>query len=162
MCGICGVIDLSGAPIDVGSVRPMLDALTHRGPDSWGLIEAPGLMAGIRRLRVIDLTTGDQPIRNEDGLVEVVFNGEIYNHDVLRQELLAKGHRFTTRSDTEVLVHLWEERGPEMVHVLDGMFAFCLVDRARRETFIARDAFGIKPLYLREFRGRMADRKSVV
>lgn len=156
MCGICGVIDLSGAPIDVGSVRPMLDALTHRGPDSWGLIEAPGLMAGIRRLRVIDLTTGDQPIRNEDGLVEVVFNGEIYNHDVLRQELLAKGHRFTTRSDTEVLVHLWEERGPEMVHVLDGMFAFCLVDRARRETFIARDAFGIKPLYLREFRGRMA------
>ena len=155
MCGICGVIDLSGAPIDAGGVRAMLDALTHRGPDSWGMIEAPGLTAGIRRLRVIDLTTGDQPIRNEDGLVEVVFNGEIYNHAALRQELLAKGHRFTTRADTEVLVHLWEERGPEMVHALDGMFAFCLVDRARRETFIARDALGIKPLYLRELRGRI-------
>jgi asparagine synthase (glutamine-hydrolysing) len=119
------------------------------------MIEAPGVTAGIRRLRVIDLTTGDQPIRNEDGGVEVVFNGEIYNHAALRQELSAKGHRFTTRSDTEVLVHLWEERGPDMVHALDGMFAFCLVDRARGETFVARDALGIKPLYLREVRGRI-------
>ena len=155
MCGICGVIDLSGAPIDAGSVRAMLDALTHRGPDSWGMIEAPGVTAGIRRLRVIDLTTGDQPIRNEDGRVEVVFNGEIYNHGALRDELLSNGHRFTTRSDTEVLVHLWEERGPEMVHALDGMFTFCLVDRAKREMFIARDALGIKPLYLRDLRGRV-------
>ncbi len=155
MCGICGVIDLSGAPIAASGVRAMLDALTHRGPDSWGMIEAPGLTAGIRRLRVIDLTTGDQPIRNEDGVVEVVFNGEIYNHAALRQQLLSKGHRFTTRSDTEVLVHLWEERGPEMVHALDGMFAFCLVDRARREVFMARDALGVKPLYLRQFSGRI-------
>jgi asparagine synthase (glutamine-hydrolysing) len=155
MCGICGVIDPSGAPIDLHGVRAMLDALTHRGPDSWGMLEAHGVTAGITRLRVIDLTTGDQPIRNEDGLVEVVFNGEIYNHAALRQELSAKGHRFTTRSDTEVLVHLWEDRGPEMVHALDGMFAFCLVDRARRETFLARDALGVKPLYLREIRGRM-------
>ena len=97
MCGICGVIDPAGAAIDAGGVRAMLDALTHRGPDSWGMIEAPGVTAGIRRLRVIDLTTGDQPIRNEDGLVEVVFNGEIYNHAALRRELSAKGHRFTTR-----------------------------------------------------------------
>jgi asparagine synthase (glutamine-hydrolysing) len=149
MCGICGVIDVSDAPIDPSGVRAMLDALTHRGPDSSGLIEAPGVTAGIRRLRVIDLETGDQPIRNENGLVEVVFNGEIYNHADLRRELTSKGHRFTTRSDTEVLVHLWEERGPELVHALDGMFAFCVVDRARRETFIARDALGVKPLYLR-------------
>ena len=155
MCGICGVIEPEGAAIDASGVRAMLDALTHRGPDSWGMIEAPGVTAGIRRLRVIDLTTGDQPIRNEDGLVEVVFNGEIYNHGALRRELSAKGHRFTTRSDTEVLVHLWEDRGPEMVHALDGMFAFCIVDRARRETFIARDALGIKPLYLRNTRGRI-------
>jgi len=155
MCGICGEIDPTGAPIDVAGVRAMLDALTHRGPDSWGMIEAPGVTAGIRRLRVIDLTTGDQPIRNEDGLVEVVFNGEIYNHAALRLELSAKGHRFTTRSDTEVLVHLWEDRGPEMVHALNGMFAFCLVDRARRETFVARDALGIKPLYLRTIGGRI-------
>ncbi len=154
MCGICGAIDPAGGPVEADGVRAMLDALTHRGPDSWGLIEAPGLTAGIRRLRVIDLVTGDQPIRNEDGLVEVVFNGEIYNHRALREELSAKGHQFKTRSDTEVLVHLWEERGPEMVHALDGMFAFCLVDRARRETFIARDALGIKPLYLRQVAGR--------
>jgi len=155
MCGICGVIDSSGAPIDPAGVRAMLDAMTHRGPDSWGLIEAPGTTAGIRRLRVIDLTTGDQPIRNETGLVEVVFNGEIYNHAALRSDLEAAGHRFTTRSDTEVLVHLWEERGTDMVHALDGMFAFCLVDRARRETFVARDALGIKPLYLRTIGGRI-------
>jgi asparagine synthase (glutamine-hydrolysing) len=155
MCGICGVIDPAGAPIDADGVRAMLDALTHRGPDSWGMIEAPGVTAGIRRLRVIDLTTGDQPIRNEDGLVEVVFNGEIYNHAALRLELSAKGHRFTTRSDTEILVHLWEDRGPEMLHALNGMFAFCLVDRARRETFVARDALGIKPLYLRTIGGRI-------
>jgi asparagine synthase (glutamine-hydrolysing) len=155
MCGICGVIDPSGAPIDPDGVRAMLDALTHRGPDSSGTIEAPGVTAGIRRLRVIDLATGDQPIRNEDGRVEVVFNGEIYNHAELRKDLSANGHRFRTRSDTEVLVHLWEDRGPEMVHALDGMFAFCIVDRARRETFIARDALGIKPLFLRELDGRI-------
>ena len=149
MCGICGVIDVRGASIDPAGVHAMLDAMTHRGPDAWGLIEAPGVVAGIRRLRVIDLATGDQPIRNEDGLVEVVFNGEIYNHVALRAELTAKGHRFSTRSDTEVLVHLWEDRGPAMLHALDGMFTLCLVDRARRETFLARDAFGIKPLYLR-------------
>jgi asparagine synthase (glutamine-hydrolysing) len=155
MCGICGVIDLGGAPIDVGDVRVMLDALTHRGPDSWGVLEAPGVTAGIRRLRVVDLATGDQPIRNENGLVEVVFNGEIYNHLALRRALEATGHVFKTRSDTEVLVHLWEDRGPEMVHALDGMFAFCVVDRTRREIFIARDAIGVKPLYLRSVRGRI-------
>jgi asparagine synthase (glutamine-hydrolysing) len=155
MCGICGVIESTGAAIDAGGVRAMLDAMTHRGPDSWGMIEAPGVTAGIRRLRVIDLTTGDQPIRNEDGRVEVVFNGEIYNHAALRRELSASGHRFATRSDTEVLVHLWEDRGPEMVHALDGMFAFCIVDCTRRETFVARDALGIKPLYMRDVRGRI-------
>jgi asparagine synthase (glutamine-hydrolysing) len=155
MCGICGVIDFSGAPIERSGVQAMLAALTHRGPDSSGVIEAPGVTAGIRRLRVIDLETGDQPISNEDGRVEVVFNGEIYNHAALRRELLAKGHRFKTRSDTEVLVHLWEESGPEMVHALDGMFAFCVADRARRETFLARDALGIKPLYMRELAGRI-------
>ena len=153
MCGICGVIEPGGARVDPGGVLAMLDAMTHRGPDSSGTFEAPGVVAGIRRLRVIDLATGDQPIRNEDGAVEVVFNGEIYNHVDLRTELLAKGHRFATRSDTEVLVHLWEERGPAMVHDLDGMFAFCLVDRARRQTFLARDALGIKPLYVRTVDG---------
>lgn len=155
MCGICGVIAPGGSPIDTGPIRLMLDAMTHRGPDAWGMLEAPGVTAGIRRLRVIDLTTGDQPIANEDGTVEVVFNGEIYNHRALRRELEEKGHRFKTRSDTEVLVHLWEDRGTEMVHALDGMFAFCLSDRKRREVFVARDALGIKPLFLRELPGRL-------
>ena len=155
MCGICGVIDPSGAPVDPAGIRAMLDAMTHRGPDSWGLIQAPGVTAGIRRLRVVDLVTGDQPIRNEDGQVEVVFNGEIYNHAAIRQKLQAVGHRFTTRADTEVLVHLWEERGVEMVRELEGMFAFCVVDRRRGETFVARDAMGIKPLYVRALDGRI-------
>ncbi len=155
MCGICGVIDPSGAPVDRAGVRRMLDAMTHRGPDSWGMIEAPGVTTGIRRLRVIDLATGDQPIASEDGTVEVVFNGEIYNHPTLRRELEANGHRFKTRSDTEVLVHLWEDRGPAMVHALDGMFAFCLVDRTRRETLVARDALGVKPLFLRKVGARI-------
>jgi len=155
MCGICGVIEPGGAPIDPAGVRAMLDALTHRGPDSWGLLEAPGATAGIRRLRVIDLATGDQPVRNEDGSVEVVYNGEIYNHAALRAELASDGHRFATRSDTEVLVHLWEQRGPAMLDALDGMFAFCLVDRRRREIFVARDALGVKPLYLRRIGSRI-------
>ncbi len=153
MCGICGVIEPTFAPIDPKGTRAMLDAMAHRGPDAWGMIEAPGVSAGIRRLRVIDLATGDQPIRNEDGSVEVVFNGEIYNHRALRRELELSGHRFATRSDTEVLVHLWEDRGPGMVHALDGMFAFCVVDRRHREVLVARDGLGIKPLYVRELRG---------
>jgi asparagine synthase (glutamine-hydrolysing) len=149
MCGICGVIRPSGGPVDPAGVRRMLDALTHRGPDAWGVYEAPGVVAGIRRLRVIDLATGDQPIASEDGRVEVVFNGEIYNHPELRRELIARGHRFKTRADTEVLVHLWEERGLAMLEELDGMFAFCLVDRGTGDVVLARDAIGIKPLFLR-------------
>ena len=155
MCGICGVVAPTGAPIDPEGVRAMLDALTHRGPDSSGMMTAPGIAAGIRRLRVIDLATGDQPIASEDGRVEVVFNGEIYNHRELRRELEGRGHRFRTRADTEVLVHLWEDLGPAMLPALDGMFAFCLVDRGRREVFLARDALGVKPLFLREVAGRI-------
>ena len=149
MCGICGVVDLSGAPIDADGVRRMLDALTHRGPDSWGLIEAPGTTAGIRRLGSSTL----RPAINRSGTKTAAWRSSSTARSTttprIRLKLEAKGHRFKTRSDTEVLVHLWEEHGPEMVHDLDGMFAFCIVDRARRETFIARDALGIKPLYLR-------------
>ena len=155
MCGICGAIALDGAPVDPHAVRRMVDALAHRGPDAWGMIEAPFAVAAIRRLRVIDLATGDQPIASEDGAVEVVYNGEIYNHEELRRELSSRGHRFKTRADTEVLVHLWEERGPELVTALEGMFAFCIVDRRRREVFLARDAMGIKPLFLRRVPGAL-------
>ena len=155
MCGICGAIALDGRPVDPHAVRRMIDALAHRGPDAWGMIEAPGVVAAIRRLRVIDLATGDQPIANEDGSVEVVYNGEIYNHEDLRRDLVSRGHSFRTRADTEVLVHLWEERGPGLVEALEGMFAFCIVDRRKREVFLARDAMGIKPLFVRRLPGTL-------
>ena len=147
MCGICGSLSLVSLPVDDGPVRAMLASMVHRGPDAEGLIREPGIVAGVRRLAVIDLAGGGQPIANEDGNVQVVYNGEIYNFEELRDELGSRGHRFRTRTDTEVLVHLWEEHGPEMVHRLNGMFAFCIHDRRTRETFIARDRLGIKPLF---------------
>jgi asparagine synthase (glutamine-hydrolysing) len=125
----------------------MLEALVHRGPDAGGLFEERGIAAGIRRLAVIDVEGGNQPIANEDGTVQVVFNGEIYNYRELRDELTARGHRFRTKSDTEVLVHLWEEDGTRMVERLNGMFAFCVHDRRSGESFLARDRIGIKPLF---------------
>ncbi len=155
MCGICGSVALDGAPVDPAPVRAMLTRLLHRGPDSAGLVEAPGIAAGIRRLAVIDVAGGDQPIANEDGTVQVVLNGEIYNYRELARELEARGHQFRTRSDTEVLVHLWEDEGPRLVHRLNGMFAFCVHDRRTSETFLARDPIGVKPLYWSERAGRI-------
>jgi len=155
MCGIAGSASVSAGTCGVGGVRAMLAALVHRGPDSEGLFENDRVVAGARRLRVIDLATGDQPIASEDGAVEVVFNGEIYNFRELRAELAKSGHRFRTKSDTEVLVHLWEDEGPGMLPRLDGMFAFCLHDRRTGEVFLARDRLGIKPLYYRECAGRL-------
>ena len=149
MCGICGSIRFDGGPVDPGPVRAMLAGMVHRGPDAEGLLAAPGLAAGIRRLAVIDVAGGDQPIANEDGAVRVVFNGEIYNFAELRDDLESRGHRFRTRSDTEVLVHLWEEHGPALLDRLNGMFAFCLHDRRSGEIFLARDRLGIKPLFYR-------------
>jgi asparagine synthase (glutamine-hydrolysing) len=155
MCGICGSVALAAGPPGAEGVRAMLAALVHRGPDSEGVFETPRVTAGVRRLRVIDLATGDQPIANEDGSVEVVFNGEIYNFRELRSGLEGAGHRLSTRSDTEVLVHLWEDDGPAMLEKLDGMFAFCLHDRKSDEVFLARDRLGVKPLYYRESGGRL-------
>lgn len=127
----------------------MLPALLHRGPDDEGrLVDGP-LAMGMRRLSIIDVAGGRQPIENEDGRVAVVLNGEIYNYVELREELLARGHRFATRSDTEVLVHLYEEHGLEFLERLNGMFAFALWDKRARRLVVARDRLGIKPLYLR-------------
>jgi asparagine synthase (glutamine-hydrolysing) len=125
----------------------MLASMAHRGPDAEGLFCEPGIVAGVRRLAVIDVAGGAQPIANEDGSVQVVYNGEIYNFVELRERLRANGHRFRSQTDTEVLVHLWEEDGPEMVHRLNGMFAFCIHDRRSGESFIARDRLGIKPFH---------------
>jgi asparagine synthase (glutamine-hydrolysing) len=125
----------------------MCEAIEHRGPDSRGIHTAPGVGLGIQRLRVIDLVTGDQPISNEDGTVTVVLNGEIYNFRELRKDLERRGHTFSTRTDTEVIVHLYEEKGPDLVHDLHGMFGFAVWDSERRRLVLARDRLGKKPLF---------------
>jgi asparagine synthase (glutamine-hydrolysing) len=149
MCGICGLVSLRGDQVDPGALEAMNDALVHRGPDSAGTLVDGPVGFGMRRLAIIDLAGGDQPIGNEDGSVQVVQNGEIYNYRELRARLEAAGHRFATQSDTEVLVHLYEERGPGFVDELRGMFALALWDARRRRVVLARDRYGIKPLYYR-------------
>jgi asparagine synthase (glutamine-hydrolysing) len=147
MCGICGVAWADpGRLADPVSLKAMAQAVSHRGPDGEGFHRAPGIGLAMRRLSIIDLETGDHPIANEDGSVLVICNGEIYNHIELRQELISAGHRFRTRSDVEVIVHLYEDCGPAAVHRLRGMFAFALWDSRRHRLMLARDRLGIKPL----------------
>jgi len=145
MCGIVGRV--SPAPVSEREIARMCDAIAHRGPDDWGSFVEGGVGLGMRRLSIIDIEGGHQPIVNEDGSVVVVFNGEIYNHDELRRGLVASGHRMCSRSDTEVLVHLYEEEGEAMVARLRGMFAFAIWDRRHRRLLLARDHFGQKPLF---------------
>ena len=147
MCGIAGFAGWSlAADRATDTVRAMCDAITHRGPDDWGSFVAPGVGLGMRRLSIIDVGGGHQPIGNEDGTIQVVFNGEIYNHRSLRAALEARGHRFATRSDTETIVHGYEEYGDEVVQHLRGMFTFAIWDAPRGRLLIARDRLGIKPL----------------
>lgn len=147
MCGIAGFVGVSMPEAEAAvRLRAMCDAIAHRGPDADGYHVADGVALGMRRLSIIDVSGGQQPISNEDGSITVVFNGEIYNHRVLRRGLEASGHRFRTHSDTEVLVHLYEDFGPEMVSRLHGMFAFAIWDSSNRVLLIARDRTGMKPL----------------
>jgi len=146
MCGICGAFLFRGATDDA-IVRAMMDAIVHRGPDEDGAWRDGGIFLGSRRLKIIDLSTGRMPLANEDGTVQVTYNGEIYNFAELRRDLERRGHRFRTRTDTEVLVHLYEERGPDLVQELRGMFVFALWDARRRRLLLARDRLGIKPLH---------------
>jgi asparagine synthase (glutamine-hydrolysing) len=151
MCGVCGVAYADPArPAEPALLRRMAETLRHRGPDGEGFHAAPGIGLGFRRLSIIDLETGDQPIANEDGSVVVVGNGEIYNFEELRVELIATGHRFRTRSDIEVIVHLYEAHGPGCLAHLRGMFGFALWDARRRRLLLARDRLGIKPLLYAE------------
>jgi asparagine synthase (glutamine-hydrolysing) len=149
MCGVCGVLSLNGASVDRTTLENMNQALLHRGPDSSGSFVQDGVGLAARRLAIIDLEGGDQPIANEDGTIHVVQNGEIYNYRELREELERGGHRLATRSDTEVLVHLYEDHGPRFVEKLRGMFAIALWDGRASRLVLARDRFGIKPLYYR-------------
>src|SRR6266849_10071862 len=142
MCGICGCV---GKTAPAGQEN-MNRVLLHRGPDEDGLYQTEGISLGVRRLSIIDVPGGHQPIANEDGSVVVAFNGEIYNYRDLRTRLEGQGHQFRTRSDTEVLVHLYEEYGDALVHLLQGMFAFALWDAKRHRLLLARDRLGIKPL----------------
>src|SRR3954447_25274936 len=155
MCGICGVVSANGS-VDPERVARMSATLVHRGPDSAGeLVDGPAALAA-RRLSIIDLETGDQPIANEDGTVHVVQNGEIYNYRELRRELERAGHRFRTHGDTEVLVHLYEQHGDAFAERVRGMFAVAIWDAPRRRLVLARDRFGIKPLYYRDADGELA------
>ena len=157
MCGIAGLIDPSSSADDLRvRLQRMLDLIAHRGPDGAGTHFAPGLGLGMRRLSIIDLEGGWQPIWNEDQSVGVVFNGEIYNYVELRRDLVAAGHVFRTHTDTEVLVHLYEDFGADMLSRLRGMFAFAILDRKNGRGFLARDHFGQKPLYYYRGDGRFA------
>lgn len=147
MCGIAGIIGREGEAVTVAQVRKMTDALVHRGPDDEGILARRNVGLGMRRLSIIDVAGGRQPIFNEDGSVGVVFNGEIYNFPLLRKELIGRGHHFSTNTDTEVIVHLYEEMGAECVNKLRGMFALALYDEKRETLLLARDRLGKKPLY---------------
>jgi asparagine synthase (glutamine-hydrolysing) len=153
MCGICGVVSMKAAPVDRALLERMNQALHHRGPDSGGVYVDGGVGLAVRRLAIIDLAGGNQPMANEDGTVWVVQNGEIYNYREHREEHAAAGHRLSTKSDTEVHVHLYEEHGPDYVNRLRGMFAVAVWDGSERRLVLARDRFGIKPLYYRLERG---------
>jgi len=148
MCGIAGLVHADpGYPIDRSLIARMTKCLAHRGPDAQGLQVWPGAAMGHRRLSIIDLNTGDQPIFNEDRTLAVILNGEIYNFQELREELQAHGHRFATKSDTEAIVHAYEQWGDRCVERLAGMFVFALWDDRRRRLLLARDRVGKKPLY---------------
>ncbi len=159
MCGIAGWanLDANKSPMfgDEMLLQAMCDSIWHRGPDSEGIWLGAGIALGMRRLSIIDLSTGDQPVWNEDKTVVVVMNGEIYNYREIRQELLSQGHKFHGASDTEVLPHLYEEYGEAMVEKLNGMFCFALWDLTKQKLIIARDRFGEKPLYYGIFENKL-------
>src|SRR5438874_2441247 len=148
MCGICGIFRFDGQSVaDRGVLEDMNQQIAHRGPDDAGYYLEGNIGLAMRRLSIIDVKTGHQPISNEDGTVWIVYNGEIYNHEELRPDLVARAHQYRTRSDTETIIHLYEEYGRDCVQHLRGMFAFAIWDSRSRKLFAARDRLGIKPFY---------------
>jgi asparagine synthase (glutamine-hydrolysing) len=156
MCGIAGLVRFDGRPVLETDIRSMCRVMVHRGPDEEGVFLGAGVGMGMRRLSIIDLSGGQQPVSNEDGSIWVVFNGEIYNYPDLREQLTRNGHVLRSESDTETIVHLYEDFGPRCVDHLRGMFAFAVWDTRRRELLLARDRLGIKPLYYAELDGGIA------
>jgi asparagine synthase (glutamine-hydrolysing) len=155
MCGICGMFDFRGKPVDASLLDRMAGVLRHRGPDGSGRFIQGDVALGHRRLSIIDLEGGAQPISNEDGSLQIVFNGEIYNFIELRRELEAAGHAFRTRSDTEVIIHAFEQWGLDAVRRFNGIFAFALWDAKERRLILARDHLGVKPLYYTQVGSRL-------
>ena len=154
MCGIAGIYNFRGTQAQsVETVSRMLSSISHRGPDGFGAYHDGGVCLGHARLSIIDLSGGAQPMSNEDGSVWITFNGEIFNFEELRAGLEERGHRFRTKSDTEVIVHLYEDFGPGCLERLNGQFAFAIWDTAKKELFIARDRMGIRPLFYTEQNG---------
>jgi|APSaa5957512535_1039671.scaffolds.fasta_scaffold35694_2 asparagine synthase (glutamine-hydrolysing) len=156
MCGVVGIFSNNSNPVPGDDViRKMADSIIHRGPDDEGIYSNADVALGFRRLSIIDLDSGHQPIHNEDKSIWTVLNGEIYNYKELRSSLIQKGHTFYTNADTEVLVHLYEEFGEELVHQLRGMFVFCIWDSRKKKLLIFRDHLGIKPLFYTEANGQL-------
>ncbi len=147
MCGICGILDLNGRSVPERDLTAMSSVLRHRGPDDQGVLSSGPLAMAFRRLSIVDVAGGHQPMANEDGSIWIVFNGEIYNDPDLRPLLARRGHCYATNSDTETILHLYEEYGEDCVHHLRGMFAFAIWDSRARKLFCARDRLGIKPFY---------------
>src|SRR5689334_13443047 len=156
MCGIAGLLSLGGKPVAQEEVQSMCDAMVHRGPNDDGYYAGQEAVLGMRRLSIIDIEGGHQPVHNEDRTVWVVFNGEVYNFKSLRVTLERQGHRFYTDTDTEVIVHLYEQYGESCVDRLRGMFAFAIWDDRRKTLLLARDRLGIKPLFYTVVGGRLA------
>ena len=155
MCGIAGLVRRQGESATPAEVRRMCETIVHRGPDDEGIYTRGRAGLGMRRLSIIDVAGGRQPIHNEDAGIWVVFNGEIYNFPEVRKDLESRGHQFYTHSDTEVIVHLYEEMGADCVKALRGMFAIALYDERRDSLLLARDRLGKKPLYYAIKDGRL-------
>src|SRR5215467_870729 len=156
MCGICGQYNfVTGAPVDAQAIKRMADAIAHRGPDDEGQYIAGSIGLGFRRLSIIDLEGGHQPMSDDDGSVWVVFNGEIYNFPELKSELQSHGHVFRTNSDTEVIVHGYKQWGNDVLQHLNGMFGLAIWDEKKRQLMLARDRTGIKLLYYEISAGRL-------
>src|SRR5512145_2531777 len=155
MCGIAGILRLDGAPPTRDELKRMAGSIRHRGPDEFGVFRDTDVGLAHARLAIIDLSTGQQPLSNEDGNLWVVFNGEIFNFIELRAELEHLGHRFRTKSDTEVIVHAWEQWGESAFARMNGQWAIALWDRRTKSLMLCRDRVGVRPLYVGRHAGRL-------